>query len=215
MIAEAAVHEAVKTGRALGDANPVTAEDLWDRVAADMSEKPYKGLGVDLLTQIRWNHERAVDGFIRADLRLTNQRAEGREHAREIQARFRTEAVKRGLAGQIDAFSEAIVRNGEAVMGIADHVREHLATLRDSMQRTRQRIEQAAGAQNRAEVEAGRISAAVQLTAGRKAWLIEDLDAYLDGKAGKRSDRGRELLPESLVAEWDMACDGDRDSQLS
>ena len=67
----------------------------------------------------------------------------------------------------------------------------------------------------RAEVEAGRIPAAVQLTAGRKAWLIEDLDAYPDGKAGKRSDRAREVLPESLVAEWDMACDGDRDSQLS
>jgi hypothetical protein len=151
MIAEAAVHEAVKTGRALGDANPVTAEDLWDRAAADMSEKPYKVLGVDLLTQIRWDHEKAVDGFIRSDLRLTNQRAEGREHAREIQARLRTEAVRRGLAGQIDAFSEAIVRNGEAVMGIADHVREHLATLRASMERSRQRLEQAAGAQDRAD----------------------------------------------------------------
>ena len=132
-------------------ADPVTAENLWDRVAADMSEKPYKALGVDLLAHIRRNHEKAVDGFIRADLRLMNQRAEGREHAREIQARLRTEAVRRGLAGQIDAFTEAIVRNGEAVMGLADHVREHLATLRDSMERTRQRIEQAGGARDRAD----------------------------------------------------------------
>jgi hypothetical protein len=31
-----------------------------------MSEKTYKALGVDLLIQIRWDHEKAVDGFIRA-----------------------------------------------------------------------------------------------------------------------------------------------------
>jgi hypothetical protein len=67
----------------------------------------------------------------------------------------------------------------------------------------------------RAEVDAGRIPAAVQLTAGRKAWLIEDLDAYLDGKARKRSDHARKVPPESLVAEWDMACDGDRATRVS
>ena len=67
----------------------------------------------------------------------------------------------------------------------------------------------------RAEVDAGRIPAAVQLTSGRKAWLIEDLDAYLDGKAGKRSDPADERCRTSLVAEWDMACDGDREPRLS
>jgi hypothetical protein len=66
----------------------------------------------------------------------------------------------------------------------------------------------------RTEVGAGRMPAAVQITSGRKAWLIEDLDAYLDGEAGKRSAPA-DTLPDNLVAEWDMACDGDRDSQLS
>lgn len=66
----------------------------------------------------------------------------------------------------------------------------------------------------RTEVGAGRIPAAVQITSGRKAWLIEDLDAYLDGKAGKRSAPA-DALPDNLVAEWDMACDGAREPRLS
>jgi hypothetical protein len=36
----------------------------------------------------------------------------------------------------------------------------------------------------RAEVKAGRVKP-VQLTAGRKVYLREDLDAYLDSKAGR------------------------------
>ena len=40
MISEAAVFEAVKTGRPLGDHERITADQLWDKVAADMSEKP-------------------------------------------------------------------------------------------------------------------------------------------------------------------------------
>ena len=49
MIAEGALHEAVKRSRALGDASPVTEGDLWDRAAADLAHKPYKSLGVDLI----------------------------------------------------------------------------------------------------------------------------------------------------------------------
>jgi hypothetical protein len=58
----------------------------------------------------------------------------------------------------------------------------------------------------RIEVDAGRIPAAGQLTAQRKAWLIEDLDAYLDRRSGKRPKPAHELPPEILVDEWDRAC---------
>ena len=35
------------------------------------------------------------------------------------------------------------------------------------------------------EVKAGRLPSAVQLTEGRKVWLKEDLDAWLDRRAGR------------------------------
>ena len=62
MISEAAVFEAVKTGRPLGDQEQITADQLWDRVAADMSEKPYKAIGVDLLTMLRRDLRRRWTG---------------------------------------------------------------------------------------------------------------------------------------------------------
>jgi energy-coupling factor transporter ATP-binding protein EcfA2 len=146
MISEAAVHEAVKTARPLGDQAPITAKNLWDKVAADMSEKPYKALAMDLLNALRRDHEKAVDGFIRADHRLQTQMGAGRQHGREIRARLRTDIVRRTLAGQIEAFNEAIIRNSEAVMDVADHVLSHLAALRDGMEQARRRIDRAAAA---------------------------------------------------------------------
>ena len=107
-----------------------------------MSEKPYKALSVDLLTMLRRDHEKAVDGFIRADHRLQRQRAEQRQHGREIHARLRADAVRRALTGQIGALGEAIAQNGEAVSAIANHINEHLTALRASLERTLHRIEQ-------------------------------------------------------------------------
>jgi hypothetical protein len=66
----------------------------------------------------------------------------------------------------------------------------------------------------RTEVGAGRIPAAVQITSGRKAWLIEDLDAYLDGKRGRPSDPARKPSMDNLAAEWDAACDGNGAARL-
>lgn len=46
------------------------------------------------------------------------------------------------------------------------------------------------------------IPAAIQLTKGRKVWLREDLDAWLDAKAGKvQSDQTMGSLTEEL-REW-------------
>lgn len=58
----------------------------------------------------------------------------------------------------------------------------------------------------RNEVDAGRIPAAVRLTAGRKAWLIEDLDGYLDRRRGGLSQSAREPSLAEMVAQWDDAC---------
>ena len=39
--------EAERHRQALGEITPITKEDLWARAAADMSQKPYKALGID------------------------------------------------------------------------------------------------------------------------------------------------------------------------
>ncbi len=50
--------------QAAGEATPITPDDLWARAAADMSEKPYKALGIGLLNSARQDRERAIDAFI-------------------------------------------------------------------------------------------------------------------------------------------------------
>ena len=70
----------------------------------------------------------------------------------KIHARLRADAVRRALTGQIGALGEAIVKNAEAVAGIADHINEHLTVLRASLERTLHRIEQA-GAERREAAE--------------------------------------------------------------
>ena len=58
----------------------------------------------------------------------------------------------------------------------------------------------------RSEVEAGEAPQPVWLTAGRKIWLREDLDAYLDRKAGKPavSPNGNGSV-EAPEADWEKA----------
>jgi len=65
VISEGAVYEAERHRRALGDITPITMEDLWKRVGEDMSAKPYKTPGVDVLAAARCDREQAVDTFIR------------------------------------------------------------------------------------------------------------------------------------------------------
>jgi hypothetical protein len=146
MISEAAVHEAVKTSRALGDAEPITSRHLWERVANDMSDKPYKPLALDLLREMRRDYEKTVDLFTRFDQRLEAQAMLGRDHRQEIRNYLRAEAVKRSLNTQIDALAEAIDRNANAVAGVARSVIDHLAELKARLEESQHRIEDAAAA---------------------------------------------------------------------
>jgi TrwC relaxase/AAA domain len=144
MVSEAAVHEAVRTARPLGDDTPVTAEDLWERVAADMSEKPYKPLAVDLLGLLRRDHEKTVDLFTRIDHRIQSQQLQGRGHCREVRDRLRAEVIRRGLSDQIDALSEAVICNADTVLNVAHGVVDHLSDLKVRFERSRERINHAA-----------------------------------------------------------------------
>jgi hypothetical protein len=143
MVSEAAVHEAVKTSRPLGDDKPITIDDLWDQVANDMSQKPYKSLAIDLLSQLRRDHDKTVDLFTRIDHRIQSQELQGRNHRREIRNWLRAEAVRRALAGQIDALTVAITRNTKSVIDVAHGVTEHLSNLRGRFEHSRECIESA------------------------------------------------------------------------
>jgi predicted DNA-binding transcriptional regulator AlpA len=56
----------------------------------------------------------------------------------------------------------------------------------------------------RREWREGRAPRPIQLTVGRQVWLRDELDRWLDGKAGVHND----LAPiEALVDEWNAACD--------
>ena len=131
MIAEAAVFEAVKHRRALGDATPITTEDLWDRVAEDMSQKRYKPLGMDLADKARQGHENAIDTFIQGEHRIEALRNAGRKPGVEARARVRAEADRKTLRTQIGALDEALARNGAAVTELGQEIEAFLSNLRD------------------------------------------------------------------------------------
>ena len=52
-VSEGALLEAERHRQAMGDITPITKDRLWKRAAEDMSEKPYKALGIDLLGRRR------------------------------------------------------------------------------------------------------------------------------------------------------------------
>ncbi|OJW19288.1 MAG: hypothetical protein BGO51_18075 [Rhodospirillales bacterium 69-11] len=114
-----------------------------------MSEKPYKSLATDLLGKIRRDHDAAADLLIRADIRLDAQRVAGRDHAREVHVRLRSDAARRGVAGQIAALTEAINRNADIVMDVAHQALDHPIELRAQFIDAQQGLEQAASGARR------------------------------------------------------------------
>jgi len=131
MVAEAAVFEAVKRSRALGEASPITSEHLWDRVAEDMSQKSYKALGIDLVDGPRRRHEEAVEGFMRCEHLLHSQEAEGRRHGIEARAFVREKDAGEALKQQFSALDAALARNGEALTNVGREVESVLLSLRE------------------------------------------------------------------------------------
>jgi hypothetical protein len=144
VISEAAVHEAEKRSRALGDATPITPEDLWKRIATDMSAKPYKALATDLTRAARRDRERAIDAFIRQGHLFQTWALAGRDVGREIRERLRAEAVRKVLARQVVALDEAIRRNGVLLRDAAQAVDAHLRAMRVETETARHDVETAA-----------------------------------------------------------------------
>ncbi len=133
MISEIAVFEAVRNKRAMGNRKPVTTQDLYDHVAADMSRKDYKQLATDLLASVNKDHEHAVSSFTQGSHVLEAAERKGRKLGVEAKARRRARIVRHALERHIGALDAAISRNGETLQAFGREVTEHLHELRDGM----------------------------------------------------------------------------------
>ncbi len=152
ILSEAVVFEAVRRSRALGDRDPITPEHLWAQVAKDMSEKPYKALGIDLVAAIERGQEADVDRFIRTEHRVFTQKAAGRDHGKELRARLREQELRQVLQKHIQPLTAALDRREAAIRELGEAVNAFPEALKARLQEAatamsaRQEAEQAAAA---------------------------------------------------------------------
>ena len=126
------MYEAERHRQALGDVTPITHEDLWARAAEDMSRKPYKALGIDLLAAARQDREKAVDTFIACHHGVETAQLQDSAFGRKALRRLRSQAINASLGRHLAALKQAIQENG-AIIRDMDREREasdHLRALR-------------------------------------------------------------------------------------
>lgn len=133
MVGEWAEREAERMSRPLGDQREITEADLWARVGRNMAAKPYKALGIDLADAVRRGTEAAYDRFLRCDIRIQRQRAEGRDHGAEFAEWQQDRVVRRALERHVEALDAALRRNGEAIEGLRATVVERVREMRERL----------------------------------------------------------------------------------
>jgi hypothetical protein len=111
MISEAAVHEAERRSRALGDAKPIEAEDLWKRIAADLAAKLYKSLALDLVEACRRTGERSIDSFLEQGRKFHRRPDDSRELGRKARERVRSKRAEEVVAPRIADLAAEVERN--------------------------------------------------------------------------------------------------------
>jgi hypothetical protein len=132
MISEGALYEAERHRQGLGDITPITRENLWQRAAEDMSEKPYKGLGIDLLASAQRDREQAIDVFIAASHHMESAQLADPHAGPKAFQRLRAAAVNDNLGRLLAGLDHAVVENGRILKDI-QRQREaalHLRTMR-------------------------------------------------------------------------------------
>jgi hypothetical protein len=132
VISEGALFEAERHRQALGDVTPITKEDLWKRAAEDMSNKPYKGLGIDLLALALRDREAAVDTFIACSQHLESAVLKDPDAGPKAIARLKAAAVNESLGRHLAGLDQAIAEN-EVIIRDTELAREtalHLRALR-------------------------------------------------------------------------------------
>ena len=115
MVGKAAEIQAEQASRPLGDPTEITDDLLWARVAKNMSEKPYKMLGIDLVDHVRRGLDGAVDGCIRTSRRIRKAKELGEDVGTAARARVQDKALRKSLDGNLAPVREAMARQGEAL----------------------------------------------------------------------------------------------------
>ena len=144
MISEGALYEAERHRQALGDITPITREDLWARAGADMSEKPYKALGIDLMGAALRDREQAIDTYIATHQIMERARLSDPQAGPKAFQRLRAAAVNDHLSRHLKGLDHALAENAD----IADTMREgeaarHLRALRIEARAAARRLEKA------------------------------------------------------------------------
>lgn len=131
VISDGALYEAERHRQALGDVTPITHEDLWARAAEDMSRKPYKGLGIDLLAAARQDRENVVDAFIACHHSMEAAQLEDPAFGRKTLRRLRSQAINASLGRHLTALEQAIQENGVIIRDMTREreASDHLRTL--------------------------------------------------------------------------------------
>jgi hypothetical protein len=111
VISEGALYEAERHRQALGDITPITREDLWARAAADMSEKPYKSLGIDLMATALRDREQAIDTYIATHQMMESAKLADPEAGPKAFRRLRAAAVNESLGRHLKALDHAMAEN--------------------------------------------------------------------------------------------------------
>jgi hypothetical protein len=128
MISEAAVHEAERRSRALGDAKPIEAEDLWTRIAADMAAKPYKSLALDLVEACRRTRERSIDSFIEQGRAFRRRHDGAQDPGRKARERVRAKIATGEVAPHIAELAADVERNAALLRETKENVESRLDT---------------------------------------------------------------------------------------
>lgn len=146
VLSEGALMEAERHRQALGDVTPITRERLWERVAEDMSEKPYKALGIDLLGHALRDREAAIDTFIECNQVMESAVLSDGQAGPKAFRRLRAAAVNESLGRHLVALDTAIAANRKLARDAAKgaEAAAHLAELRDRAQATAAQLERAA-----------------------------------------------------------------------
>ena len=111
MVSHAAVHEAEKRSRALGDPTPILEEDLWKRIGADMSFKPYKTLAIDLAPVQRQNAAASIASFLRQSHAIFTSKRDGIDVGLQTRQRLEEQNANEILSGQLAALKAAVAEN--------------------------------------------------------------------------------------------------------
>ena len=157
VISEGALMEAERHRQALGDITLITRERLWERAAEDMSEKPYKALGIDLLGDALRDREAAIDTFIECYQTMESAVLADPEAGPKAFRRLRASAVNETLGRHLTALDTAIAANTRLARDAAKDAEAaaHLAQLRAQAQIAAEQMDQAVATHPRQLPSAG------------------------------------------------------------